>query len=122
MARILIIDDESSVRKVLRHMLERDGHEVVEAPDGHMGLRLYREHPTDLIVTDILMPEKEGIETILELRKTSPGVRILAISGGGRMSKYDLLETAEKFGVAKTLAKPFERQEFLAAVQEMLAT
>jgi CheY-like chemotaxis protein len=121
MARILVIDDEASVRKMLRHMLERAGHEVAEAEDGGVGLRFYREHPTDLIITDILMPDKEGIETILQLRKIHPQVKIIAISGGGHMNKHDLLVTAQRLGATRTLAKPFERQELLAAVQEALA-
>ena len=69
MTRILIIDDEAPVRDLLRQMLEKEGYEVVEAREGDIGIRLFRENPADLIITDILMPEKEGIETILELRK-----------------------------------------------------
>ncbi len=121
MARILLIDDEASVRKILRHILERDGHEVIEAENGRVGLRLYRMHPTDLIITDLLMPEKEGIETIIELRKTAPRVKVIAISGGGRLNKTNLLETAQYLGATKALAKPFERQELLAVVHEVLA-
>jgi DNA-binding response OmpR family regulator len=120
MARILIIDDEAPVRDILRQMLEREGHEVVDAPDGAIGLKLFYENPTDLIITDILMPEKEGIEIILELRKTAPGVKIIAISGGGRTGKLDVLPIAKSFGALRTLAKPFERQELLEAVREML--
>ena len=120
MTRILVIDDEAPVRRILRQMLERDGYEVVEAPNGAIGLKLYDENPADLIITDILMPEKEGIETIMELRKTAPEVKIIAISGGGRMDKKGLLSTAKAFGAACTLAKPFTREEVLAAVRENL--
>jgi len=70
-----VIDDEASVRQMLRHMLERAGHEVAEAEDGSVGVRFYREHPADLIITDILMSEKEGSETILQLRQIHPQVR-----------------------------------------------
>lgn len=121
MTRILVIDDEAPVRRILRQMLERAGYEVVEAPDGAKGLRLYHQDPVDLIITDILMPEKEGIETIMALCKTAPRVKIIAISGGGRMNKKDLLSTAKALGAARTLAKPFTREEVLAAVQETLA-
>jgi len=121
MARILVIDDEPQVRDVLRKMLEKVGYEVVEAPEGAEGLRLHREHPVDLIVMDILMPGKEGIETILALRNAVPKAKIIAISGGGRMNKLDLLSVAREFGAAHTLAKPFTRQELLEAVREVLA-
>jgi CheY-like chemotaxis protein len=121
MTSVLVIDDEAPVRKMLRHMLERAGYTVIEAKDGGMGMRLYHEHPTDLIITDILMPGKEGVETILQLRKLYPQVKIIAISGGGRMNKHDLLTTVEHLGAVRTLAKPFERQELLTTVQEVLA-
>lgn len=121
MTSILVIDDDAAVRRMLRQMLEGAGYEVVEAADGAIGLDLYNKRPVDLVITDILMPEKEGIETILALRKTAPEVKILAISGGGRMNKGDLLSTAEFFGAVRTLAKPFARKELLGMVQETLA-
>jgi DNA-binding response OmpR family regulator len=121
MARILVIDDEAPVRNMLRQMLEKEGYEVVEAPDGAIGMRLFHEQSIDLIITDILMPEKEGIETILELRKSAPQVKIIAISGGGRTVKLDVLPIAQSFGAARTLAKPFERRELLEAVRAVLA-
>jgi len=107
---------------MLRQLLERAGYEVVEAPDGAVGLALYYEHPADLVITDILMPEKEGIETISTLRKTASGVKIIAISGGGggRLNKEDVLLSAQAFGALRTLAKPVAREELLAAVQETL--
>jgi DNA-binding response OmpR family regulator len=101
-------------------MLERAGYEVIEAPNGEVGLQLYHERPADLIITDILMPDKDGIETILALRKTAPGAKIIAISGGGRMNKVDLLSMSQSFGAIRTLAKPFEREELLTLVQEIL--
>ncbi len=121
MTRILIIDDEAPVRDLLRQMLEKEGYEVVEAREGDIGIRLFRENPADLIITDILMPEKEGIETILELRKVFPQVKIIAISGGGRMRNLDVLPVAKAFGAVRTLAKPFERKELLEAVRAVLA-
>ena len=118
--RILIIDDEAPVRDMLRQMLEKEGYEVVEAPEGNAGIRLFRDNPTDLVITDILMPDKEGIETILELQKTFPQVKIIAISGGGRI-KLNVLPVAKAFGALRTLAKPFERKELLEAVRAVLA-
>jgi CheY-like chemotaxis protein len=120
-ARILVIDDEPQVRAMLRQMLERGGYEVLEAEEGRAGIKLYQEQAPDLIITDILMPGKEGIETILALRKAHPSVKIIAISGGGRMGKLDVLPIAKSFGAARTLAKPFEREELLEAVQSVLA-
>ncbi len=120
MARILVIDDEASIRTMLQQILERSGHEVAVAIQGEEGLTLCREHPVDLVITDIFMPEKEGIETILELRQQSPQTKIIAISGGGRAGKLDFLETAKNLGAHQTLAKPFERQEILDAVNAAL--
>lgn len=122
MARILIIDDEAPVRNMLRQMLEKEGYEVAEAEDGKVGMRRYAEHPPDLVITDILMPEKEGIETILALRKADPGVKIIAISGGGRTGRLDVLPVAKAFGALRTLAKPFTRDELLGAVRSVLGT
>jgi len=120
MSCILVIDDEASVRRMLRQMLERAGYQVIEAPNGEAGLKLYHEHLVDLIITDILMPDKDGIETILALRKSAPEAKVLAISGGGRMNKIDLLSISQSFGAIRTLAKPFEREELVTMVQEVL--
>jgi YesN/AraC family two-component response regulator len=83
MANILIIDDDQQILNMLSQILKRAGYGVVEALDGKQGLKLYRENPTDLIITDIIMPEKEGLETIMELQRDFPDVKIIAISGGG---------------------------------------
>ena len=120
MAKILIIDDEEQVRLYLRRILEPEGHEVVEAGNGKVGLQLYCEEPADLIITDIFMPEKEGLETIRELRRDFPEVKIIVISGGGRLSKVDFLPMAGKLGALRTMAKPFTRQDMLSAVREVL--
>jgi CheY-like chemotaxis protein len=118
---ILVIDDEEPVRTVLRQMLEKEGYEVEEAPDGAVGLSLLQDHPIDLVITDLFMPEKEGIETMREVQKSFPQVKIIAMSGGGRMGKLDFLPMAESFGAQRTLAKPFERKELLEAVRAVLA-
>jgi CheY-like chemotaxis protein len=118
--RILVIDDEEPVRTVLRQMLEKESYEVKEAANGAVGMSLLRNHPIDLVITDLFMPEKEGIETMIEMRKNFPQVKLIAMSGGGRMGKLDLLPMAESFGAQRTLAKPFERKELLEAVREVL--
>ena len=120
MAHILIIDDDAQLLAMLRQTLERDGYEVVEASDGEEGLRRYRENPTDLIITDLIMPEKEGIETIIEIRRDFPDVKIIAISGGGRVDPGQYLSIAKSFGAQYTFAKPIERKELLKAVRELL--
>ena len=97
------------------------GFEVVEAANGVEGLSHYRERPTDLVITDIMMPEKEGVQTISELRRDFPGVRIIAISGGGRDVARDYLPVAARLGACRTVAKPFTRQEILEAVAGALA-
>jgi len=120
MARILIMDDDDRFRKMLREMLEVAGYEVLEAPDGEVGTKLYREDPADLIILDIFMPEKEGIETVIELKRDFPDVKIIAISAGGRMGQLDYLDKAKSLGALKSLAKPFDRQEMLDAIEELL--
>lgn len=120
MKRILVIDDEEQVRSMLRMTLEDAGYEVEDAPDGDRGVRIFREKPTDVIITDILMPEKEGIETILELRRDFPGIKIIAISGGGRFrSPNTFLTMAEHFGASRTFSKPLRQRELLSAVREL---
>ena len=118
MARILIIDDEIRIRSMLRQMLERTGHEVVDAPDGDAGIKLYRNGPADLVITDLIMPEKEGLETIMELRCDFPDVKIIAISG--RVGPTGYLEVTKKLGAQRIFAKPFAVKEILQAVHELI--
>lgn len=120
MAKILIIDDEEQIRLLLRRILEAEGYEVVEAPDGNAGIQLYRKEPIDLIITDIFMPEKEGLETITELRRDYPDIKLIAMSGGGRTGNLDFLPMAGKLGALRTINKPFTRQDMLSAVREAL--
>ena len=120
MARILIIDDESQIRSMLRLMLERVGYEVVEAPDGIEGIRKYREKPADLIITDLIMPNKDGIGMIIDLKKEFPKVKIIAMSGGGVNRPEGYLDGAKKLGANRTLTKPIDREQMLMAVKETL--
>ena len=117
MARILVIDDEAPIRAVLQHILERSGHEVAAVTDGPQGVLRLVEHPTDLVIIDIFMPEKEGIGTIMELRQQSPQTKVVAITSYGQGDNPDFLATAAHY----KLAKPFGRQELLDAVNTALA-
>jgi len=120
MSKILVIDDELQAREMIREMLIREGHTVALAADGAEGLRIYKCQNPDLVVTDLIMPDKEGIETILEIRNISTDVKIIAISGGGRYDPKDSLEMAENLGADRVFRKPFERRVFIAAVKELL--
>jgi len=117
---ILIIDDDETVRVVLRDILEREGYRVVDAPDGGSGIRRYQESPTDLVITDLIMPGKEGIETIRDLRREFPYVKIIAVSGGGRIGPDSYLKMAKGVGALRTVSKPFDRMALLKAVEEVL--
>ena len=120
MERILIIDDEPQIRSMLTLMLEREGYEVVEAPDGVDGIKIYRQNPADLIITDLIMPNKDGIGMIIDLKKEFPNVKIIAMSGGGLNKPDGYLKGAKKLGAACTLTKPIDREEMLKAVREIL--
>jgi DNA-binding response OmpR family regulator len=117
MASALIVDDQDLVRQMLRLALESQGLEVRVAGDGDEALRLYREAPADVVVTDIVMPNKEGIETIFELRRSAPDVKIIAMSGTGAI---DFLDMARKLGADHVLRKPFEMRKLVALVQGCL--
>lgn len=118
MPRILVIDDEAPVRTLLQTVLERAGYEVVTAPDGKKGMRCHEMAPADLIITDIVMPDKEGIELIRELRQAEPDVKVFAISGGGRVAANPYLMLAEKLGALRTFAKPVKTDVLLEAVND----
>ena len=120
MALILIIDDEPQIRSMLKLMLERDGYEVAEAPDGVEGIRIYRQNPADLIITDLIMPNKDGIGVIIDLKKEFPNVKIIAMSGGGLNKPEGYLKGAKKLGAACTLTKPIDRGEMLKAIKDVL--
>ncbi|MEE9146223.1 MAG: response regulator [Candidatus Tectomicrobia bacterium] len=119
-ARILLIDDDAPLRSTLHQLLEEAGYEVIDASDGDQGIQRYRETPTDLVITDLLMPHKEGLETIQELRREFPAVKIVAISGGGKAGNLDFLPAAQQFGAQRFLRKPFEQDELLGTIEEIL--
>jgi CheY-like chemotaxis protein len=120
MSRILIIEDDSEVREYLESVLSRAGYEVLSAANGKEGVELFREKPVDLVVTDIIMPEKDGIETIMDLRRANPQLKVIAISGGGRAEPENYLHSAKLLGASRTMKKPFTNQEMLSAIDELL--
>ena len=118
---VLIIDDDPQIRKLIRRCLEVAGHTVYDAGDGEKGLAVFDANPIDLVVTDILMPGKEGLETIRALRNRNPTIRILAISGGGAIGGKQYLEVARRFGACRTLQKPFDFDALNSTVRELEA-
>jgi CheY-like chemotaxis protein len=121
MARILVIEDDNSSRWIVVRTLVQMGHTVLEASNGVEGLRANRDAPVDLVLTDLVMPEKEGIETIMELRRTHPMVKIIAMTGGlNPVMARTNLQNARFLGASKVLLKPFDQAELAAALDEVL--
>ncbi len=118
MARILVIDDDPDMRALLDEMLRAGGHEVVLAGDGRDGVAKYRANRADLVITDLCMPNQEGLETIVELRRDFPGVVIIAMSG--KTFARTMLSIARRLGAVEDLMKPFQPAELLAAVARAL--
>lgn len=130
MASILIIDDEEDIRDALQMVLERAGYEVKVASNGDEALKLQREQPAQLVITDIIMPEKDGVLTIKEMREEYPGLRIIAISGGGgveplaykpgAITTTAYLAAAKEVGADRVFTKPFDRKDLIQAVADLL--
>ena len=120
MARILVIDDETEMRSLLRAVLEQAGHEVLDAADGNAASELCRGGSVDLIITDLLMPVQDGLEVIVEMKRERPDIKVIAVSGGGRAGQLDLLPAARQLGAARTFEKPFSTRELLDAIAELL--
>jgi DNA-binding response OmpR family regulator len=118
--RILVVEDDPSIGRVLRIVLRQAGYQVIEARDGHEAMRLWRDQRADLVITDLHMPNKNGLEVIMELRALSPSVPIVAMTGGGRSKDIELLGDARLLGAVRTVAKPFGLEEMLAVVQQEL--
>jgi len=121
-ARILLVDDEETVLHLVRQVLESAHHDVITANSGTTALATVAGSRFDLVITDLVMPDKAGIETIIELRELHPDLPIIAMSGGGRGSATDFLDLAATLGARKTLAKPFSVKALLDAVSEVLAS
>lgn len=120
MAKILVFDDEPSILLMIKKMLEKAGHEVDIAQNGRDGMELFERNKPDLVITDIIMPIKEGLETILELRKKHPELKIIAISGGGRIGPDGYLPSAKLLGADMVFQKPLIQKEFVEAVSMLL--
>ena len=120
MTTILVVDDHKELRTVVRRVLTEVGYEVAEAEDGAAALVAFRAHPPALVITDIVMPEKTGIEIIATMKREHPEVKVLAISGGGRTHVMDFLAIARKTGADAALEKPFRKSDLLARVAELL--
>jgi DNA-binding NtrC family response regulator len=119
-ALILVVDDDDAVRHSLERILRVGGHEAMLAASGADALRVLDEHAVDVVLTDINMPEMDGIELLMLFQERAPDMPVIAISGGGLLDKGDLLEDAGALGAAATLSKPFEIDDVLAAVAEVL--
>jgi DNA-binding response OmpR family regulator len=120
MPTILIIDDDALVRDTIVRVLRRKGYQTLVAPDGLRGLSVLRAEQPDLVITDIIMPDKEGLETIRDIRKERPDLPILAVSGGGRLGNTDYLKVASMLGANQILAKPFGPSELLDRVERCI--
>ncbi len=120
MALLLVIDDDAGMRKLMVRTLSTGKHKVLEAENGREGLKLMDEHKPDLVITDILMPQKEGIETIREVQERAPKTRIIAVSGGGMSHNMMVLDVARAFGADAVLAKPFRPAQLVDMVEKVL--
>jgi len=127
--RILVIEDAASHRQLYKTALEGAGYEVLEAPDGQAGVRLYRQQPCDVVITDIFMPQQDGLETIFELKTQYENMRVIAISGGGVWGQYgrslgsnEALDMAARFGADRVVHKPIKLHHLITLVQELLKT
>lgn len=121
MATILVVEDDEACRETLAAMLEREGHDPIIPTTPAEALVLINEDPPDLVITDILMPDLDGIELITQARKRQPGLRCIAISGGGKAPKELLLRAAKQLGAIESLQKPFDRTDLIKTVNRSLA-
>ena len=120
MPRILVIDDEPQIRSLVKRFLASAGYDVDQAGDGLEGVRQMNENPADLVITDILMPKQEGLETIRQIREAHPDCKIIAMSGGSQLTAMDFLPIAKKFGAEKIFHKPIDFAEMVEAAKELV--
>jgi len=118
---VLIIDDDPQIRELWRDVLQEEGLRVLDAPSGVDGVQVAKDHAVDLVVTDILMPDKDGIETLREIKAEQPALKVVVVSGGGVTMQPTFLNVAKKFGADATLQKPVDIGEFCSVVKQLLA-
>ncbi|MEK7870384.1 MAG: response regulator [Nitrospirota bacterium] len=122
MPSVLVVDDEDQIRQLIRETLEQAGYDVQEASNGKQGLERYRTNPADLVIMDILMPDQDGLESIMTLRREFPASRVIAITGGSDMiGILNFLDVAKMLGARRTLQKPFDMQTLLDAAHSELS-
>jgi CheY-like chemotaxis protein len=122
MVRVLVVDDDDAVRMMLKKMLETEAYDVITAGNGMQALLSLQEQLPDVVILDIIMPEKEGFETIVELRRDYPIIKIIAISGGGSIGATNYLKLAKTLGAHLTIEKPIRLAELMAAVKQLVST
>ena len=120
MARVIVIDDQEPIRRIVRRALENDGHEVFEASDGEVGIELLERAPADVVITDIFMPGMDGIVTLRQIRKRFPAVKVIVMSGGDSTGMLDLRRDAELLGAVTSLQKPFNARDIVDVVRAVL--
>ena len=120
MARIVVIDDQEPIRRIVRRALENVGHQVLEADDGEVGMTMLAGEPIDVVITDIFMPGMDGIQTLREIRKRYPEIKVIAMSGGDSTGLLDLRHDAELLGAMKSLQKPFTARAVVELVRAVL--
>ena len=122
MPGILVIDDEPLLRSTVVTILTREGFSVEEVSDGKAGIAMCHKNPPDVVITDIFMPNKDGIEVVMELKRSCPRTKIIAMTGGGQWRMMEIVSAAKSLGADHILHKPFERESLLAAVNAVLGT
>jgi CheY-like chemotaxis protein len=121
MKNILVIEDNENMLRMMNDLLNRSGYHVLSAIDGVAGLKAYRAEKPDLVITDIIMPDKEGLEVIMDLVKEEPRPKIIAMSGGGMMEPRTYLSLAQKLGADEVLEKPFRPADLLTLIEKLLS-
>jgi CheY-like chemotaxis protein len=119
MSKILVVDDEKGFRTLLRRILEEAGHQVIEATNGDHALDVFRRETPEIVISDIIMPDRDGIEAIAIIKSECPATKVLAISGGGRAHAMDLLAIAPRAGADMTLEKPFRKTDLLSCISQL---
>jgi CheY-like chemotaxis protein len=121
MACILVVDDNEEIRRFIRRVVESEGHAVMEAANGRAAMERVGEQAVELVISDIFMPESDGLELLRALRKRAPELRVIAISGGGNLGNMDILHAARLFGAYRVFTKPFATEDLILAIREALS-